>query len=127
MRKPFWFGTIFVAMMTLGLGSPAMAQMLGNGQYGPLPPLPGTVGNGGVSNGGGPGPGTTQNGGFGGGAGMTGTGNTARPYTAPTNNGGYAPSVGNFAPSWGSFGPGPNGYAPSLGNFTPGSGTTTPQ
>jgi hypothetical protein len=127
MRKSFQFKTTFATMiMVLGLGSPAMAQMLGNGQYGPLPPLPGTVGNGGVSNGGGPGPRTTQGGSLGGSAGMTGMG-TAGPSAGATNNGGYAPSLGNFSPSVGNFAPGPNGYAPSLGNFAPGSGTSMPQ
>lgn len=122
MRRPFWFPIAFTAtVMALGLGGPARAQMLGNGQYGPLPgtaPIP-------ESNGLGPGPGTTQNGGTGAAAGMTG------PASAPTNNGGannggYGPNLGNFSPSLGNFGPGANGYAPSLGNFGP-SGTGTQQ
>ena len=117
MLKPFLFGIASMAMiMALGSGGQAMAQMLGNGQFGAYPTAPR---NNEEPNGGGPGPGTTENGGMGANAGLPGT--ATAPSSGVINNGGYAPSLGNFSPSIGNFGPGPNGYAPSLGNFGPGS------
>ena len=94
MRKRSLIGAAFAAL-SLGLGSQAVAQMLGNGQYGPLP-------------------GTTWNGGYGANSGITGAGSAPAPAT--TGDTGSGSGLGNF-------GPGPHGYEPGLGNFGPNTGT----
>lgn len=114
MRKRSLNGIAFAAMIAaLGLGTQARAQMLGNGQYGPIP---GTTGRdyGGTTGNSEPSPRTTGNGGYGTNSGTAGTGAGSAPAT--TGNTGYGSSLGNF-------GPGSNGYGPSLGNFGPNAGT----
>ena len=108
MRKLFRFGAAGAAVIiSFGFGAPVMAQMLGNGQFGPYPTpppkdyernLPTPAGGGQAASG------------------------TPSPSAGTMGNGGYQPSYGNFAPSYGSFGPGSSGYAPpGIGNFAPSS------